>query len=152
MNTPRTVLDVLALAGGLTELAERKIEIERHGTGEKASSLCLEPATAAFAHFGFGDSGYSALHWRAGSATTMTNNEAQLSVLELVARAGGTNNSAVPSHTKLMRKSGSSYTETQIPLSDMQKGKRADLPLQAHDIVKNHSVTGAILCYRVADS
>jgi polysaccharide export outer membrane protein len=67
---------------------------------------------------------------------TMTNNEAQLSVLQLVARAGGTNNSAVPSHARLVRKTGDSgYTETALQLSDMQKGKQSDQFLQPGDIV-----------------
>jgi polysaccharide export outer membrane protein len=65
----------------------------------------------------------------------MTNNEAAISVLELVARAGGTNHSAVPSHAKLIRKTDSGYLEMPLPLSAMQKGKRADLPLLAGDIV-----------------
>jgi polysaccharide export outer membrane protein len=37
---------------------------------------------------------------------TMTNTEAQLTVLQLIARAGGTNHSAVPSHAKLIHKKG----------------------------------------------
>src|ERR1035441_10422373 len=35
INTPRSILDVLTLAGGLTDLADRKVLIERHGTAEK---------------------------------------------------------------------------------------------------------------------
>ena len=49
--------------------------------------------------------------------------------------AGGTNHSAVPSHAKLIRKSGGGYIEMPLPLSAMQKGNRADLPLRADDIV-----------------
>ena len=170
VNTPRTVLDVLALAGGLTELAERKIEIERHGTGEKVTYFVSNDASAALDTSVRVDPGDTVIVPKAGivyvlgdvrspGGYTMTNNEAQLSVLELVARAGGTNNSAVPSHTKLMRKSGSSYTETQIPLSDMQKGKRADLPLQADDIVyvpfsygRNFVLQGASLAASVGSA
>jgi polysaccharide export outer membrane protein len=80
----------------------------------------------------------------------MTNNANQLSVLELTARAGGTNHSAVPSHARLLRKSGSGYVQLPLPLSDMQKGKRPDLPLQADDIIyvpfsylRNFSVQGS---------
>jgi polysaccharide export outer membrane protein len=65
----------------------------------------------------------------------MTNNEGKISVLELVARAGGTNNSAVPSHTRLIRKEGDKYIEIALPLSAMQKGNRTDMPLQPDDIV-----------------
>jgi len=57
------------------------------------------------------------------------------SVLELIARAGGTNHTAVPAHARLIRKSADGYIEIQLPLGAMQKGKKADLQLQADDIV-----------------
>lgn len=66
---------------------------------------------------------------------TMTNNEAQITVLQLVARAGGTNYSAVPSHAKLIHQNEKTYMKEPLPLSAMQKGKRADVPLQADDII-----------------
>jgi polysaccharide biosynthesis/export protein len=45
--TPRSVLDVLSLAGGLTEMADRKIIIERHGSSEKLSYFVSnQPALA----------------------------------------------------------------------------------------------------------
>jgi polysaccharide biosynthesis/export protein len=81
---------------------------------------------------------------------TMTNNEARLTALQLVARAGGTNNTAVPSHAKLIRRSEGSYVELPLPLSAMQKGRHEDLELRAGDIVyvpfsylRNFAVTGA---------
>jgi polysaccharide export outer membrane protein len=72
---------------------------------------------------------------RSPGGYTMTNNEGKISVLELVARAGGTNHTAVPSHARLIRKSDAGYVELSLPLSAMQKGKHADLDLQADDIV-----------------
>jgi polysaccharide export outer membrane protein len=146
IGTPRSILDVLSLAGGLTELADRKVLIQRHGTTEKipyfisnASATALDTAVQV-------NPGDTVLVPRAGivyvlgdvlhpGGYTMTNNEARISVLELIARAGGTNHSAVPSQTKLIRKSSDGYVETQVPLSRMQKGKQADLQLQADDIV-----------------
>jgi polysaccharide export outer membrane protein len=146
INTPRSVLDVLTMAGGLTDLADRKIVIERHGTGEKvAYYFSNEPGVAIDTSVRV-DPGDEVVVPRAGivyvlgdvarpGGYTMTNNEARISVLELVARAGGTNHSAVPSHAKLIRKSGGGYVETPLPLSAMQKGKRADMQLQPADIV-----------------
>jgi len=50
--------------------------------------------------------------------------------------AGGTPPSAVPSHTRLVRKQrDGSYVEIDVQLSAMQKGKSADIQLQADDIL-----------------
>ena len=80
----------------------------------------------------------------------MTNNQGTLSVLELVARSGGTNHTSVPSHALLIRKSGTSYVELPVPLDKMQKGKQPDFDLQADDIIyipfsyiKNFAVNGS---------
>jgi polysaccharide export outer membrane protein len=163
IQTPRSVLDVLTLAGGLTDSADRKVLIQRHGTGEKVpyflsnspdvamnTSVAVNPGDTVLVPkagivYVLGDVG------RAGGYT-MTNNDAQLSVLQLIARAGGTNRSAVPSHARLIRKSGGSYVETPLPLSAMQKGKHQDLQLQADDIIyvpfsylRNFAVQGATI-------
>jgi polysaccharide export outer membrane protein len=147
IQTPRSVLDVLTLAGGLTELADRKILVERRGTDEKVPYFVSNDAKAAMdasVRINPGDTLYvpkAGIVYVLGDVKqpggyTMTNNEAQLSVLQLVARAGGTNNSAVPSHARLVRKTGDSgYTETALQLSDMQKGKQSDQFLQPGDIV-----------------
>jgi polysaccharide export outer membrane protein len=147
IQTPRSVLDVLTLAGGLTELADRKILVERRGTDEKVPYFVSNDAKAAMdasVRINPGDTLYvpkAGIVYVLGDVKqpggyTMTNNEAQLSVLQLVARAGGTNNSAVPSHARLVRKTGDNgYTETALQLSDMQKGKQSDQFLQPGDIV-----------------
>jgi polysaccharide export outer membrane protein len=146
INTPRSVLDVLVLAGGLTEVADRKILIERHGSGEKVPYFVSNKAGVAMdtaVKVNPGDTVYVA---KAGlvyvlgdvgrpGGYTMTNNEAQLTVLELLARAGGTNHSAVPSHARLIHRTAQGYQDEALSLSDMQKGKKPDRPLTADDIV-----------------
>jgi polysaccharide export outer membrane protein len=146
IDTPRSVLDVLTLAGGLTEVADRKILIERRNSQEKIPYFVSNKPDAAFdtaiqIHpgdtlfipragivFALGDVG------RPGGYT-MTNNEGKISVLELLACAGGTNHSAVPSHAKLIRNDGENVIEIPLPLSAMQKGNRIDMPLHPGDIV-----------------
>jgi polysaccharide export outer membrane protein len=149
ISTPRSVLDVLTLAGGLTDLADRKVLIERSGgleKGEKVPYFVSNKPGVAMDTSVKVNPGDTILVPRAGivyvlgdvarpGGYTMNNNEAQISVLELVARAGGTNHSAVPSHAKLIRKSNGGYVEMPMPLSAMQKGNQADLPLQADDII-----------------
>jgi polysaccharide export outer membrane protein len=146
INTPRSVLEVLSLAGGLTETADRKILIERRGSPDKIPYFVSNKPDAAFdsaVQIHPGDTVFVA---KAGivyvlgdvgrpGGYVMNDNAAQLSVLQLVARAGGTNHSAVPSHAKLIRKNDQGYSEIALPLSDMQKGNRADMPLLADDIV-----------------
>jgi len=146
IRTPRSVLDVLTLAGGLAEMADRKILIERHGTGEKVPYFVSNQAGVAIdtsVKVYPGDTIFvpkAAIVYLLGDVKlpggyAMTNNESTVSVLELVARGGGTNHSAVPADAKLIRKVDSGYVQMALPLSAMQKGKRADLPLQAGDIV-----------------
>lgn len=145
-NTPRSVLDVLTLAGGLTDLADRKIVIQRHGSQEKVPYFVSNQAGVALDTAVKVNPGDTLIVPKAGivyvlgdvarpGGYTMTNNEGQISVVELVAHAGGTNHSAVPSHAKLIRKTDQGFIEMPLPLSDMQKGKRADEFLQANDIV-----------------
>ena len=66
----------------------------------------------------------------------MDNNQGKITVLQLVAQAGGTNHSAVPSHAKIIRqKSDGGYVEIPLQLSQMQKGKIPDQILEPSDIV-----------------
>ncbi|MGA2834480.1 MAG: polysaccharide biosynthesis/export family protein [Terracidiphilus sp.] len=146
IGTPRSVLDVLALAGGITDMADRKILIERRNSKDRIPYFVSNKPDAAFDTAFQIYPGDTLFVPRAGvvyvlgdvahpGGYTMTNNEGKISVLELVARAGGTNNSAVPSHTRLIRKEGDKYIEIALPLSAMQKGNRTDMPLQPDDIV-----------------
>jgi polysaccharide export outer membrane protein len=144
--TPRSILNVLSLAGGLTELADRRVLIERHGTQEKiACFISNTPATALeeAVQVNPGDTVFvpkAGIVYALGSVAhpggyTMTNNEGRTSVLELIARAGGANTSAATAHGKLIRKSASGYVEIPLPLNKMMNGEQVDMQLQADDIV-----------------
>lgn len=146
INTQRSVVDVLTLAGGLTDMADRKIMIERASTREKVSYFVANQGAAALDTAVTVNPGDTVFVPKAGivyvlgdvgrpGGYAMTNNDAEITVLELVARAGGTNHSAVPAAARLIRKQGATRTETPLPLSEMQKGKKADIKLEADDIV-----------------
>ncbi|WP_026442565.1 polysaccharide biosynthesis/export family protein [Pseudacidobacterium ailaaui] len=147
IGTPRSVVEVLAMAGGITDLADRNITIERRSTKEKIkyfysnqSSKALD--TSVYVYPGdivnvpkaeivyvLGDVG------RPGGFP-MTTNDSKLSVLQAVSLAGGTQPSAVPSSTKLIRKGpNGEYVVIKLPLSAMQKGRHSDFQLQADDII-----------------
>jgi polysaccharide export outer membrane protein len=146
-DTPRTILDVVALAGGLTDLADRKIVLERRGTKETIEYFVSNDATAALKEQPLIFPGDTVLVAKASFVYVLgdvghpggfaaTTNDSHLSVLQVVALAGGTPPNAVPSKARLIRRTDNGgYVEIHLPLSDMQKGKHADLTLQADDII-----------------
>jgi len=147
IGTSRSVLEVLALAGGTTELASRQITIEHRATGKKInyflsnkSSTALDTSVRVFPGdivvvpkidvvYVLGDVP------RAGGYPIATNN-GKLTLLEAVALAGSPLPSSVPNHTRLIRRMpDGTYVEMQLPLGRIEKGKRQDVTLQADDIV-----------------
>jgi polysaccharide biosynthesis/export protein len=146
ISTPRPVLDVLALAGGLTAIASRHIVIERYDGGTKIPFYVSNDPTEAMDTNVKIYPGDTIMAPRAGivyalgdlkvpGGYTMTDNEGKLSVLGLIARAGGTAHTADAPHTRLIRKSGDGYVEMDLDLRAMLNGKKSDIPLQPSDIV-----------------
>lgn len=145
IGTSRTLVDVLSLAGGFTELASRHVTIERSGSGEHAlvfvpnapkdgdEKVLVHPGDriiipkASFVYV-LGDVG------RAG-AYPMNDNQSSLTVLQLVAQAGGLPPTAAPDHARLVRRNGQDRKEMPLHLYAMQKGKLPDEPMQADDIL-----------------
>lgn len=145
--TPRSIVDVLAMTGGLTEAASRELTIHRKRTGEDIkyfvsnvppdmllnAPIVYPGDTVIVPHaavvYVLGNVG------RSGGYTNSTN-DAKLSVLQLISMAGGAPPTAATGHTRLIRKlPDGTFTEMKIPLGDMQKGKKADIQLQADDIL-----------------
>jgi polysaccharide export outer membrane protein len=148
ITTPRSVLDAVALGGGLADDADRHITIQRRdhsippisydlsndaGTAVKdqvqvfPGDVVLVPkATIAYV---LGDVN------RPGGIV-MQNNHSQLTALEAVSLAGGTQPSAVPSHAKLIRRDANGgYQEIAMNFSRMQKGEQPDIVLQPQDVI-----------------
>jgi polysaccharide biosynthesis/export protein len=147
IGTSRPILDVLALAGGLTDLADRKITIQRHATSDRITYVESNSPNAAL------DASVTVLPGdivivpkadvvyilgdvnRPGGIAIVTN-DSKLSAVQAISLAGGTPPSAVPSHTRLLRKQADgSRVEIPLQLSAMQKGNAPDMQLQADDIV-----------------
>lgn len=143
--TPRPILDVIALGGGLNDVADRDVVIERHGDQShpihydvnnnsdqaiKEQVLVNPGDTVVVAKAGIvyvlGDvnrpGGYS-----------MTNNESKMSLLEALSNAGGADKTAKLGHARLIRKAD--HSEIQIALGDIEKGKRPDFPMESGDIL-----------------
>jgi len=148
ISTPRSILSVVALAGGLTDSADYHITIQRRDTSQEPVSYTLSnDPRAAIAQEVEVFPGDTVIVPKAGIAYVlgdvrrpggfvMQNNHSQLTVLQAVALAGGTTPSAVPSHARLIRRSpGGGYQETALNFSAMQKGKRSDLVLEPDDVL-----------------
>jgi polysaccharide biosynthesis/export protein len=147
IDTPRSVVDVLGLAGGLTDLADRHVTIERHTSHRQISYYVSNRADDLLDQKVMVNPGDKLVVPKAGiiyvlgdvgrpGGYPMTNNDGTLTVLQAVATAGGTASSAAPNSSRLIRRTAvGGYQSDPIPFSAMQKGKKPDIPLQAGDIV-----------------
>jgi polysaccharide export outer membrane protein len=148
ITAPRTVIDMLALAGGVTAAADRRITIKRHGVdGQKISYFLSNNANTALDKDVLVYPGDTVLVEKAGivyvlgdvrspGGYVMDDNQSQLSALQMVAHAGGLNKTAVPSRARLIRKKpDGTFDERRIQIAKMQKGKEPDVALEPGDIV-----------------
>ena len=106
INTPTSIIEILAMAGGVSDTADRRILIERRGSREQVPYFLSNDATVAAQTAVAVNPGDIVIVPKAGvvyilgdvarpGGYTISDNQARLSVLELVARAGGTNHTAV---------------------------------------------------------
>jgi polysaccharide biosynthesis/export protein len=148
ISTPRSILSVIALAGGLNDSANYHITIQRRDGSQSPVDYNLSnDPRAAIADQIQVYPGDTVIVPKAGIAYVlgdvnrpggfvMQNNHSELTVVEAVALAGGTPPSAVPSHAKLIRRTPEGgYQEIALNFSAMQKGKKPDMLLQPDDIV-----------------
>ncbi len=148
ITAPRTVIDMLALAGGVTPSADRTITIKRHGLdGQKISYFLSNNANAAFDKDVLVYPGDTVLVEKAGivyvlgdvrdpGGYVMDDNQSKLTALQMIAHAGGLNKTSVPAHARLIRKKpDGSFDEKNIQIDKMQKGKEPDIALEPGDIV-----------------
>jgi polysaccharide biosynthesis/export protein len=162
IGTARPVVDVLALAGGLNEVADRNIVIERRGDPDHplhynlANDGVLALQTSVLVY-----PGDTVIVPKAGivyvlgdvnrpGGFVMDNNSTELTLLQALARAGGVSRTAKQGHAKLLRKDATGYHETQLSLGEIQKGKQQDIALAPGDVLyvpfsyaKNIAVSGS---------
>jgi polysaccharide biosynthesis/export protein len=147
INTPRSVVDVLGLAGGLTDMADRRVTIERHTTHRQITYNVANRSDDLLDQKVMVNPGDKVIVPKAGivyvlgdvgkpGGYPMTNNDGTLTVLQAVSLAGGTASSAAPNSSRLIRRTAvGGYQSDPLKFSRMQKGKIPDIPLQAGDIV-----------------
>ncbi|MFT4111481.1 polysaccharide biosynthesis/export family protein [Silvibacterium sp.] len=163
VTSPKSVAEVLALAGGLQQDADRNVVIQRHGTGEMVTYYSsnqptlvpdsaapgLKPAAAEalrvrdtmvypgdVVRVARAELVYAIGDFNKPGGFPIVNNDSKLTVLQLVAFAGGADKSASVGKARLVRKDpeGRPYL-IKLNLGDMEKGKKPDMTLQANDII-----------------
>lgn len=162
IGTPRSILDVLALAGGLDAAADRNILIERRGN------------PADLVHYNFSNDAGQAISGqvvvnpgdvvivpKAGivyvlgdvnhpGGYVMANNESKMTMLQALALAGGLTKTAKQGHARLIRNVNGSYSDRVLSVGDLQEGKVPDIAMQPGDVLyvpfsygRNIAVIGA---------
>lgn len=143
---PRTLIDVLSLAGGLTEDADRHIVIERGlENGQRIRVFLSNHADAALNADVLVRPGDTVMVPKAGIVYVLGDvahpggyvmqNDSQLTVLQAIALAAGASKTASEKHVRLVRNVDGLTQSIELPLRDMERGRQPDVPLQANDIL-----------------
>jgi len=161
--TPRSILDVLALAGGLGAAADRNILVERHGDAAHPIHYNFSnDAGRAIADQVLVDPGDTVVVPKAGivyvlgdvnhpGGYAMVNNESKLTMLEALALAGGLTKTAKQGHARLIRKAADgTFTDRELSVGDLQTGRLPDIAMLPGDVLyvpfsygRNLAVMGA---------
>jgi polysaccharide export outer membrane protein len=147
ITAPTPILTVLSMAGGLTELADRHVTVQRHGnSGEKITFFLSNTSEQAFNQkllvypgdtvyipkagvvYVMGDVG------RPGGYPIITNDQ-KMSILQAVTLAGTVNHTAVVSKARLIRKTENGLQDIQVDLASIQTGKKPDIQMLNDDIL-----------------
>lgn len=146
LDSPRTLIDVLAMAGGLTDIADRHIVIQRGGPGgERLHVFLSNGADAALNANTLVRPGDTVLVPKAGIVYVLGDvahpggyvmqNDSHMTVLQAVALASGTSKTASEKHIRLVRNVDGITQSIVLPLREMERGRQPDVPLQANDIL-----------------
>lgn len=146
INAPLSLIDVLSQAGGLTEVADRHITIERGGKDGKRIRVFLpnraEEALNADVMVRPGD---TVIVPKAGIVYVLGDvahpggyvmqYDSKLTVLQAIALAAGASKTASERHVRLVRNVDGRSLSIELPLRDMERGREPDVPLEADDIL-----------------
>jgi polysaccharide biosynthesis/export protein len=147
ISTPMPILSVLSLAGGLNELADRNITIQRRGDANQKTTYYLSNvADKAFSNDVLVYPGDTVMVPKAGivyilgdvgrpGGYPMANNESKITVMQALATAGAANKTAVLSKAKLVRKTPNGPQEVPLALAEIEKGKAPDVFMEPEDIL-----------------
>ncbi len=137
---PRTLLHVIADAGGLTDIASARITVQ-HRNGEQITVLAKD-TTGTSSPLQPGDTvivpraGIAYLVGDVGrSGGYVMNDNGELSIAQLVAVGGGILPTAKGGKARLVRKTANGRQELRIDLNKILRGNAPDIQLQPDDIL-----------------
>jgi polysaccharide biosynthesis/export protein len=147
IDTPHRVVDVLALAGGMTPVADRHITIQRFGPDkQKVDYYYSNAGDAALSNDPMVYPGDSVVVskvavvyvlgdvFKPGGYPINTNNS-KMTALQAIALAGYANHTAAVGRSRLVRQTTNGVQEINLPVGAMQKGKMPDVALLPDDVV-----------------
>jgi polysaccharide export outer membrane protein len=147
ITAPRTLLDLLAMAGGLTQLADRHIMVERSpGAKQREEEVFLSNrADDALMANVMIDPGDTILVPKAGIVYVVGDvgrpggytmqNESRMTVLQAIALAAGVNRTANEKQARVIHNVNGQYDEEALPLREIERGDAPDELLQANDVI-----------------
>ena len=146
ITTAQSILKVLSLAGGLTDMADRHVTIRRRGSSEEVTYYVSNNSQQALADVAMVNPGDTVLVPSAALIYVMgdvskpggypiSTNDSRLSVLQAISMAGSVNKTAVQSHVRLIRTVGETRVDLPVHLDAIEKGKQADIALQPNDVL-----------------
>jgi polysaccharide export outer membrane protein len=147
IDTARKVVEVLALAGGLTDLADRHITIQRFGPAkQKVEYFYSNTAQTALSDDPMVYPGDTVIVPKAAvvyvlgdvskpGGYPMSTNNSRMTVLQAIALAGYANHTAAVGKSRLVRETATGVEEINLEVSAIQKGKKPDVALLPDDVV-----------------
>lgn len=145
---PRTLLDLISMAGGLTNAADTRITVKRHrATNDEniIAKLKADDPEASLANNIQIYPGDLILVPRAGIVYVLGDvnrpggfvmqDSGKITLLQALAQAGGASKTASVDKAVLMRKNAQGYTATKLRVSRIERGENPDLELHANDIL-----------------
>jgi polysaccharide export outer membrane protein len=144
---PRTLLDVVSMAGGLTNVADTRITVKHRGGTEQNITVKLktDDAHASLANDVQIYPGDLVLVPRAGIVYVLGDvnrpggfvmqDSGKITLLQALAQAGGTSRTASLSSAVLLRKNAQGYMTNKLHIGRIARGQDPDLELRANDII-----------------
>jgi polysaccharide biosynthesis/export protein len=144
---PRTVLDVISLAGGLTTYADTKLTVKHRSSDENSVTVALknDDAKTSLAVDVQVYPGDLVVVPRAGIVYVLgevarpggfvMQDNGKITVLQALAQAGSARGNAAPNNAVLLHKVGDEYVSTPLHLAKISRGQEHDFELHANDIV-----------------